>query len=209
MLLVALLAVPIGMAAQTISFKEDFNYPAGNLYGQGGWMRYGTQSTDPIQVLDKALTYDGYNNETIGKCVKLGATKSAEDLMVRFCDDADGIKEGNLYYSTLINVEAQPSGNCYVMGFVPRTRTSELKEGLNPTELGRLFIGKGDNSDEVKLGIERGGAKPDFYSEPLKLGQTYLVVVRYQINSITPKSDLVYLYVNPASFQSEPTTPDA
>lgn len=183
MLLVALLAVPIGMEAQTISFKEDFNYPAGDLHNQGGWVRYAGNSEAPIQVLDKALTYAGYNDEAPAKCVKLGNTKSGEDLMVRFTDDDEGVKSGNVYFSAVINVESQPSGNCYVLALAPRTNKSVIAEGINPVELGRLYIGKGDNDDEVKVGVERGGAKPVYSANPLKLNQTYLVVLRYEINA--------------------------
>ena len=38
LLLVSLFALPLELAAQ-VSFREDFNYPEGNLYGQGGWVR--------------------------------------------------------------------------------------------------------------------------------------------------------------------------
>ena len=209
MLLVALLAVPIGMEAQTISFKEDFNYPAGELHNQGGWVRYAGNTEAPIQVLDKALTYVGYNDEAPAKCVKLGNTKSGEDLMVRFTDDDEGVKSGNVYFSAVINVESQPSGNCYVLALAPRTNKSVITEGINPVELGRLYIGKGDNDDEVKVGVERGGAKPVYSANPLKLNQAYLVVLRYEINAQNPKYDNVYLYVNPANLSKEPSAPDA
>ena len=209
MLLVALLAVPIGMAAQSISFKEDFNYPAGDLHNQGGWVRYGGNSAAPIQVLDKALTYAGYNDDAPAKCVKLSNTKSGEDLMVRFTDDDEGVKSGNVYFSAVINVESQPSGNAYVLALAPRTKKSVIAEGMNPVELGRLFIGKGDNDDEVKVGVERGGSNPVYSANPLKLNQTYLVVLRFEINAQNPKYDNVYLYVNPANLSKEPSTTDA
>ena len=208
-LLMTLLAVPIETAAQTVSFKEDFNYPAGELHAQGGWVRYGGNSEDPIQVVDKSLVYAGYNDDAPAKCVRLGATKSGEDLMVRFTDDDEGVKSGNVYFSAVINVESQPKGNCYVMALAPRTKNSVIAEGINPVEIGRLFIGQGDNDDEVKVGIERGGSKPVFASAPLKLGQSYLVVLRLEINTASKGKDNVYLYVNPASLKTEPATQSA
>ena len=206
MLLVALLAVPIGGEAQTkFGFQEDFNYPAGELHNQGGWVRYGGNSEAPVLVLDKALAYAGYNDEAPAKCVKLSNTKSGEDLMVRFTDDDEGIKSGNVYFSAVINVESQPSGNVYVLALVPRTMKSVIAEGMNPVELGRLFIGKGDNDDEVKVGVERGGAKPVYSETPLKLNQNYLVVLKFEINAVDKGKDNVYLYVNPTSYTKEPT----
>lgn len=207
-LLVAVCALPAKVAAQ-ISFQENFDYPLGSLYQQGGWVRYGGNSADPIQVVDKVLTYDGYSDGTKGKSVKLGATKSGEDLQKLFTDDDKGILTGNVYVSALVNVEAQPSGNCYVLGIVPRTARSVVADGTNGTELGRLFIGKTDVADEYKIGIERGSAKPVFAEGTYKLGQTYLIVLRYEIDAAHSGGDNVYLYVNPASSNAAPSTADA
>lgn len=208
MLLVAVCALPERVAAQ-IFYQEDFNYSVGDLLSQGDWVRYGSNAEAPIQVLDKQLSYPGYNDDAPAKCVKLTSTKSGEDIMARFTDDDDGVKSGNLYFSALINVESQPQGNVYVMAFVPRTKKSVIIAGINPVELGRVYIGEGSNDDEVKIGVERGAANPVFSDTPLKLNQTYLVVLRYEINSTEKGKDNVYLYVNPASFKSEPTTPSA
>lgn len=208
MLLVAVCALPERVAAQ-IFYQEDFNYSVGDLLSQGDWVRYGSNAEAPIQVLDKQLSYPGYNDDAPAKCVKLTSTKSGEDIMARFTDDDDGVKSGNLYFSALINVESQPQGNVYVMAFVPRTKKSVIIAGINPVELGRVYIGEGSKDDEVKIGVERGAANPVFSDTPLKLNQTYLVVLRYEINSTEKGKDNVYLYVNPASFKSEPTTPSA
>lgn len=81
---------------------------------------------------------------------------------------------------------------------------SEIAGGIAPTELGRLYIGEGDNTDEVKVGIERGANNPVFATAPLKLNQTYLVVLRYEINAANPRQDNIYLYVNPTDFKQEP-----
>lgn len=203
MLFVLLCCLPETVAAQ-VSFSDDFNYPSGNLHEQGGWVRYGKNAEGPIQVLDKQLVYAGYNDDAPAKCVKIGSAKQGEDLMVKFTDNADGVKSGNLYFSALINVEAQPKGKVYVMSFVPRTKASEIAEGIAPTELGRLYIGESTNADEVKVGIERGAANPVFATAPLKLNQTYLVVLRYEINAANPRQDNIYLYVNPTDFSQEP-----
>lgn len=208
LLLTGLFVLPSKVAAQ-ISFRDDFDYPEGNLHGQGGWVRYGSQTVDPIQVVGTPLTYPGYYEKADGKSVRLGATKSAEDLHVRFTDNDEGIKEGNVYFSALINVEACPKGNVYSLALEPRTKKSVIAEGISPTELGRVFFAPADNADEVKIGLERGASKPVFAAEPLKLGQTYLLVMRYEINAVDKGMDNVYLYVNPASLKTEPETPSA
>ena len=45
----------IGSAHADVLLNEDFNYPAGALYNQGGWMRFGTKTEAPLQLSDKAL----------------------------------------------------------------------------------------------------------------------------------------------------------
>lgn len=210
LLLVSLFALPSELAAQ-VSFREDFNYPEGNLYGQGGWVHYGGNAEDPIQVVNKPLTYPGYYDKADGKSVHLGATKSGEDLHVRFTDNDEGIKTGNVYLSALVNVEKQPVGNVYSLALEPRTKKSVIAEGISPGELGRIYFAPAENADEVKIGVERGAANPVFADKTLKLGQTYLVVMRYEIvpNEGFESHDNVYLYVNPASFKNEPTTASA
>lgn len=46
MLFVMMCCLPETVAAQ-VSFSDDFNYPAGNLHEQGGWVRYGKNAEDP------------------------------------------------------------------------------------------------------------------------------------------------------------------
>lgn len=208
LLLVSLFALPSMVAAQ-VSFRDDFEYPEGNLLGQGGWMHFGSNPNDPIQVVKTPLTYPGYYEKADGKSVRLGDAKSAEDLMVRFAEEDASIKEGNLYFSALINVEKQPTGKVYSLSLLTRTKRIAIEEGKSPNEFGRIFFAPADNTDEVKIGVERGGANPAYAAEPLKLGKTYLVVMRYEINATEQGKDNVYLYVNPASFKSEPTTPSA
>lgn len=212
MLIAAVGALPTRVAAQdSFGFRDDFDYPLGNLYKQGGWVRNGGNDVDPIQVINKSLTYAGYYEKSDGKCVKLGDTKSGEDLQARFTTNDDGVLNGNIYYSALVNIEKAPSKDSYIMGLVLRTKASVVTDTKNGIDLGRLFIGKSENDDEVKVGIERGGTKAVYASTALKLNQTYLVVVRYEISNADPKTgaDNVYLYVNPASTKTEPETVSA
>lgn len=105
MLLMSMFLIPADVGAQ-IKWQEDFNYPAGNLYGHGGWGKYGSNPNDPIQVVEQTLDYEGYPGGVKGKSVKLGAASSGEDLLVRFDPSEEGIKNGTMYYSALINVSS-------------------------------------------------------------------------------------------------------
>ena len=45
-------------ASADLLLSDSFNYPVGNLYKQGGWVRMASAKTlEPIQVVDDALVY--------------------------------------------------------------------------------------------------------------------------------------------------------
>lgn len=127
MLLMSMFLIPADVGAQ-IKWQEDFNYPTGNLYGHGGWGKYGSNPNDPIQVVEQTLDYEGYPGGVKGKSVKLGAASSGEDLLVRFDPSEEGIKNGTMYYSALINVSEAPSGPVHVMALLARTFSSVVKD---------------------------------------------------------------------------------
>lgn len=93
-------------------------------------VHYGSQTVDPIQVVGTALTYPGYYEKADGKSVRSGATKSAEDLHVRFTDNDEGIKEGNVYFSALINVEACPKAMYILWRLSREPRSLVIAEGI-------------------------------------------------------------------------------
>ena len=66
---------------------ENFEYPAGNLYQQGSWVRYGGNTAAPIQVAEGNLTYEGYIDEALGNKVSMVNTGSGEDLWKAFNGD--------------------------------------------------------------------------------------------------------------------------
>ena len=67
----------------TIYFDDNFDaYNDGGLYNQGGWVKYGTNTDNPIQLTATNLTYDGYQLGATGKAVQLQkfTDKDSEDL---------------------------------------------------------------------------------------------------------------------------------
>lgn len=47
LLLMAILALPPTLMAQ-INFQDNFDYPTGDLYKQGGWVKYASNPNSPI-----------------------------------------------------------------------------------------------------------------------------------------------------------------
>lgn len=208
----AMLAIPPTLMAQ-ISFQENFDYPTGNLYGQGGWMKFASNPNNPIQVVDETLNYEGYPGGVKGKSAQVGAEASGQDLWVRFAPNDDGVKSGNVYYSALIKVTALPSTQTattqtYVMSLAPRTKASVVADSKSSTELGRLFI-VATADGKYQYGVDRGATKPIMAKGEYELGSTQLIVVKYAIATDETPYDIAALYVNPTSFDKEPATPDA
>ena len=57
-LFAAIFAAPADVGAQ-VAFQDNFDYPAGPLYGQGPWVKYGSNPNDPLQVVAQKLDYEG------------------------------------------------------------------------------------------------------------------------------------------------------
>lgn len=75
-------------ANATIYFDDNFDaYNDGALYNQGGWVKYGTDNLNPIQLTATNLTYDGYQSGTTGKAVQLQS--STTDIWRRFAESID------------------------------------------------------------------------------------------------------------------------
>lgn len=205
--LLAFLLTPLGAGA-TSYLTENFSYEAGNLYGQGGWIRNGNKTLSPIQVINQPLTYPGYQTAAAGYAVELGGANEAQDerLMKRFVGEEIGtlgIKEGVLYLSALVNVKAgggiAASEQMYVLGFVPENFSGN-KDGTSYNLYPRLFIIGSETEGKFKFGICKANTYAEAETEELNIGETYLVVMKYEFVEGT-SNDIVTLWVNPAPEQ--------
>ena len=207
-LFAAIFAAPADVGAQ-VAFQDNFDYPAGPLYGQGPWVKYGSNPNDPIQVVAQKLYYEGYPGGVQGNSVQLGKASTGEDLVARFDQSEAGVTSGTLYYSALVNVSELPTAPAYVLTLATRPVSSPIADGETGTELGRLYISAADGEGKYLMGVERGATKPVYADATYDVGATYLVVVKYEIDAEGTDQDAVSLYVNPADFAAEPAAPDA
>lgn len=204
-----LLAVSFTEVTKAQSLLNDsFNYPTGNLYGQGDWVRYTSKNAAPLQVIDDNLTYNGYENEKKGKSIKLSDTPLAECLFKTFQDPETAITSGNLYFSALVKVESVQENSSNVISFIQKGY-GDLIDGKSGTEFGKLFIEKGSSNDKFKFGVDRDEATPAMTEKEYDLNTVYLVVVKYQINGNSGTNDIVSLFINPEDMTNEPPKPDA
>ncbi len=204
LLLTMLSAAPTDVGAQ-VSWQDNFEYNTGNLYGQGPWIKYGSNPNEPIQVVNQTLDYAGYPGGVKGKSAQLGNAASGEDLQARFDLTDEGVKAGTMYYSALINVSEVPSGPVYVMAFTVGNYSGPVADGKSGTEFGRLYVNAAGEDGKYLLGVERGGTKPVYSESTFSTGETHLVVVKYELNKDGSGSDAVSLFVDPTDYAAEPT----
>lgn len=178
---------------------ENFEYELGNLYSQGGWLKYGTQAAGPVQVIDNALTYPDYQDKAVGKAVHLTQVASGEDLMRAVSETA--ISSGKVYLSALVKVNAVADDQ-YFLAFIQPT-SAGIVDKKTPPENTRLITSKGSADGKFVFKISRNSATLFESTEEFELGKTYLVVMSYEFKEGT-KNDVVQLWVNPAVASTEP-----
>lgn len=178
---------------------ENFEYELGNLYSQGGWLKYGTQAAGPVQVIDNALTYPDYQDKAVGKAVHLTQVASGEDLMRAVSETA--ISSGKVYLSALVKVNAAADDQ-YFLAFIQPT-SAGIVDKKTPPENTRLIASKGSADGKFVFKISRNSATLFESTEEFELGKTYLVVMSYEFKT-GDKNDVVQLWVNPAVASTEP-----
>lgn len=178
---------------------ENFEYELGNLYSQGGWLKYGTQAVGPVQVINNALTYPDYQDKAVGKAVHLTQVASGEDLMRAVSETA--ISSGKVYLSALVKVNAVADDQ-YFLAFIQPT-SAGIVDKKTPPENTRLIASKGSADGKFVFKISRNSATLFESTEEFELGKTYLVVMSYEFKEGT-KNDVVQLWVNPAVASTEP-----
>lgn len=207
----ALVAVSVWGAGPILS--ESFSYELGDLYGNGGWIKYSTQTNGPIQVVNNPLTYTDYQDKAVGYAAKLaGINNNDEDLWKRMSTTVDPIKTGCIYASFLMKMESAGNSSDGVFFFTMiSTSTSKgdpADDVAAPTGVGtyaRVFAAPSNNDGKFTLGVARGSATigPTTPTTELNLNTTYLVVLKYTWPASGNKGT-VDLFINPAK-ASEPS----
>lgn len=194
--IVALCGVP---AQAERMLTENFEYTLGNLYQQGGWLKYSTQAASPVQVVDEALTYPGYQETAVGKSVKLEQVASGQDMMIPFTSTA--ITSGKVYASALVKVNAVADDVYFFVLLQPTS--AGIVDGKAPVENARLLASKCDTEGKFVFKISRNSATLFETTGEYELGGTYLVVMSYEFVD-GAKNDIIRLWVNPVTSGAEP-----
>lgn len=187
-----------------VLFSETFDYPAGNLYPQGGWLLSNHKDqTNPIKVTDTPLAYDGFLS---GKSVKLTSVNAQDEDVTHACvpRTEDGtvtpITEGDIYIGFLLNVQNVESKN-YFLSLLSTNYSMKLEDAKAFTQTARVIaVPSGDG--KFKLGFDKNSNNPTATSEDLDLNTTYFVVLHYGIVEGTT-NDVFEAWINPTSTKTD------
>jgi len=199
-------ALPWQNAKAERLWTENFEYDDGDLYQQGGWLKYASNPSAPIQVKAPGLTYAGYLDKAKGGKATITGTASGQDLFARFTNADTEIKSGKLYISFLFNVKEIPTNNtkAYFLCIVPQTANG-ITDGKSGSEYCKLFVQK-TTEGKYNLHASLGGSITKATTCPVEMevGTTYLVVMQTEIIS-GEKNDALNIWVNPDISDVEPT----
>ncbi|MGC4036441.1 MAG: T9SS type A sorting domain-containing protein [Chitinophagaceae bacterium] len=196
---------------------ENFTgYPTGNLNsGSSGWTAASSYSSDYVQVANSSpLFYPGYTSGS--QYVNLTAADDYSNWSYpywHFPDDPTKKFLGNttvslssattFYISFVVRVAS--SSNISSTGSATQTMALQTSNG---DHLADFFIGK-NNSGNMKFGIDKSdGTTSNYTSGTYAYGTTHLIIIRYDI-ATGNNNDKLYMWVDPASLATEPSTGSA
>ncbi len=187
--------------------SDTFDYPEGELYGHGQWVRYGAKESNPIRVTDHSLSLPGYAEPAAGKAVMLANINGAASSQVLFRQAGEEPFTGTIYYAALIRVENHPSSNraAALMCLTGSNAYDPTKfgDGVAGSEGGGLFTRQGSTEGTYNVGISRGvavngniAAEITWAEEDLAIGSTHLIIVSYT-TAEGPDNDTMKLWIDP------------
>ncbi|HPT14147.1 MAG TPA: lamin tail domain-containing protein [Bacteroidales bacterium] len=171
-------------------FEENFAYPVGDLLTAHGWANH-SGTSNFIAVTAASISYSNYQSSGIGEEVTL--TSSGEDVNKQFTAQTSG----SVYAGLLVNVTSVATTGDYFFHLGATAMGTNFK--------GRLFVKK-DASNNLAFGIAHSTTAANYSAFNYALNTTYLIVVKYTINSGTA-NDVVSIYVNPVIGDPEPASP--
>lgn len=184
----------------TIYFDDNFDaYNEGALYNQGGWVKYGTNTDNPIQLTATNLTYDGYQSGATGKAVQLQRSTevSGEDLQKALTTPfiPMNLDSKTFYMSFLVNV--QDTGTAAFITLCDANKT--FADGSSGTQKVYVSIKEGSEG-KVKFALGKSsesGTNLVVTTDEYDLNITYLIVLKYIAIPDGLSNDQIEMFVNP------------
>lgn len=155
--------------AGNILLSEQFNYPDGNLAGNGGWTAHSGVGAMPVQV-------------TGGTAVLNQGSGSREDVNVL---TGTTLAAGQTWYAGFDFTNSGGSANVYFAHFFQSTSVFAA----------RTFVTPATGGGDYTLGLSDAGGVPDAgvtWASDLSFGTTYRAVISYSFDTGNTR-----LWINP------------
>lgn len=177
----------------TTNFSLDENFSYGATAGaitavSGGKWASHSGTTLEVGYTNTSLSMAGYPSTGTAGSIKI-VNNASEDVNTSL---PSTISSGNVYLSTLINLNTVGTGN-YFFHFMDDAFGFTARVGAKDNGSGKILFGIGANSSTLTYG-----------TTAFDLNTTYLLVASYNIDS-----GVSNLYVLTAPTATEPTTPEA
>lgn len=206
LMIVCTMALTINMVNASVLLNEHFDrslgtlsagtWSSGELPNDGNWHTYSPGSVQ-FQVVSQQLQYADYCSASSGKAVHYTANHSRDYIL--FENAYSGSANDKVCMAFLLNAGGLQTTSNAMSG--TNANNSILSFAINASNNasgslnGRVVIQTVDDNT-YKLGVSRRGEAPQFASNELKTGTTYLIVAEYEFVA-GEKNDLVHLYINP------------
>ncbi len=159
-------------------FCEDFEYPSGDTINQYGWVKFSGLGINPVLITGPGLEMSCHT-VTFGNTIKLQET--GEDSYKFLPQVTDS---GTIYVSFLVKFLIGRTGDCFF----------HLGDsvGNNSNKIARVYAK--ERNGNIAIGLAKDNENPKYADEDCILGETYLVVLKYEFVSGND-NDLVSLYL--------------
>ena len=158
----------------------------GNTYPASGWFTTGT--ANDLIVTTGNLGFTNYPMPVTGNQIQV-SNNAEDDYKLQFTN----VPNTKIYASFLVNVF-----NSTGLGNAPDGQVfAGLGDFLNPLVNARVWITNGSiTGTYYNLGLSKNNNDEFGYSGDLSFGQTYLIVISYEVMP-GPTNDIQSLWVNP------------
>ncbi len=180
----------VNVFPNTAIFTENFDYTSGSLLTANGYTAHSGGGTNAITVTNGGLSYAGYTASGIGNAAFI--SHSGEDINQSFVTPS--VTGGSVYASFLVNVDSVKASGDYFFHFGPQPIGTNFR--------GRVHVRA--SGAGIQFGISKSSASPVYDPTVYNLSTTYLIVLKYTLNTGSATDDVTSIFVNPVLGTPEP-----
>ncbi|MBL7726919.1 MAG: T9SS type A sorting domain-containing protein [Dinghuibacter sp.] len=179
-------------------FLDDFNYTTGANLTANGWTQIGAGTTGPLTINNAGLSYPSSPSSGIGFGVNMAPGQQVVGRGGGILSVSPATAGATAYMSFFVTLSA--AGNTAGVNFAGIMTGSFPTPGVGVRAFTRQS-GAGFN-----FGLGKTNLTATYESTVRTLNTTYLVVLKYTVNTGTTTDDIVDIWINPVLGATEPAS---